>query len=129
MMYCTLYNLANKKNGKWFCATSIISNIDNNPNCIIDELYERKPKTECKVKIAKISELIWKTLALENSWLFVAPYNVTIAIICKDSRNEVELSNVGIIKISPMCYIKTKRNTLRPTISQEKTVYSTSFLQ
>lgn len=97
----------------YLCTPTVVSSIENNHNCIIDELYHRTDKSNCLSHQIKIKGIVWKQLYMVNTWLFIANQPTRAAIICNSIREDVILNNTGIIKISPVCIIETKRNTLQ----------------
>ncbi|XP_055715096.1 uncharacterized protein LOC129809879 [Phlebotomus papatasi] len=102
--------------GKYYCRLSLLHNMDQNPNCVIDEIYHRHPKTKCEMIAVRLEGTLWKRLAMENTWLFIASQPTSVAVICKGHREEKLLKNAGILRIKEGCVIKTKRQTLHSTI-------------
>lgn len=98
----------------YLCSPTVVSSIENNPNCVIDELYERHEKSSCTLHHLKITSLVWKELYMVNTWLYITNEPTRAAVICNNIREDVILTNTGIIQVSPECTIETKRNTLHP---------------
>ncbi|XP_055700017.1 uncharacterized protein LOC129799815 [Phlebotomus papatasi] len=102
--------------GEYYCTLSLLHNMDQNPNCVIDEIYHRHPKTKCEMIAVRLEGTLWKRLAMENTWLFIASQPTSVAVICMGHREEKLLKNAGILRIKEGCVIKTKRQTLHSTI-------------
>lgn len=109
----------------YLCTPTIVSNIQNNPNCIIEELYHLTDKPRCRTTQLTITTMVWKELQMVNTWLFVASKPTRAAIICNSIREDVLLNNTGIIQISPVCVIETKQHTLQSKTFQTIPVLAT----
>lgn len=107
-------------NKTYVCSPLVIRNIDNNPNCIIDEIYERREQSTCPIRKNALNTTIWKQLDTPNHWMFIAPRPFKIAVICDGKREDVTLKETGIIGIEQTCIIKTKKTML--TSKQTNTV-------
>lgn len=59
---------------------------------------------ECDVRIMRIHNTVWYQLKTTNSWLYTAPRNETLHILCKDNKpRQTQLFSTGLIKLSADC--------------------------
>ncbi|KAL1488666.1 hypothetical protein ABEB36_014466 [Hypothenemus hampei] len=92
-----------------------VKSIENHPNCIIDELYQRTEYSNCPLTERKLNAMTWIQLYTRNTWLMVSPTDKTrIAIICNGIREDVKLNQTGIVTLSQNCLIKTKTAVITP---------------
>lgn len=91
------------------CSPPLIRNIENSPNCILDEIYQRTEHSSCPVKRVKIKAMQWIQLYTKNSWIFVSPDSSKVAITCNGNREDLVLNKTGIISISSNCIISTNK--------------------
>ena len=59
---------------------------------------------ECDVRVMKIHNTAWYQLKTTNSWLYTAPRNETLHILCKDNKlRQTQLFFIGLIRLSAEC--------------------------
>lgn len=59
---------------------------------------------ECDVRVMKIHNTVWYQLKTTNSWIYTAPRNETLHILCKDNKpRQTQLFSTGLIKLSADC--------------------------
>ena len=59
---------------------------------------------ECDVWVMKIHNTVWYQLKTTNSWLYTAPRNETLHILCKDNKlRQTQLFFTGLIRLSAEC--------------------------
>lgn len=60
--------------------------------------------SECDIRLMKIHNTVWYQLQSVNSWLYTAPREETLHILCKDDKaRQTQLVSTGLIKLSPDC--------------------------
>jgi hypothetical protein len=98
---------------KYACSPSAVYNIETREHCIIDALFQRKEQHVCPMKEFKIKKMLWKKLAMKNTWLAIANEPTNGAITCNGIREDINFDGIMIIKIKDACIITTKRVSLR----------------
>lgn len=59
---------------------------------------------ECDIRVTRIHNTVWYQLKTTNSWLYTAPRNETLHILCKDNKpRQTKLFSTGIISLSSDC--------------------------
>ncbi|XP_067204288.1 uncharacterized protein [Linepithema humile] len=59
---------------------------------------------ECDIRVMKIHNTVWYQLQSANSWLYTAPREETLHILCKDDKpRQTQLLLTGLVKLSPEC--------------------------
>ncbi|XP_045477909.1 uncharacterized protein LOC123683056 [Harmonia axyridis] len=104
---------------------SIIRDMENDPNCIIDEIYNRTDKPTCRKTNIQVSDIKWKELRKENTWLFVTNNSRRIAVICNGKREDTTLNGTGVIHSTSGCTIQTKKSTLQAHTRDETSIITT----
>jgi hypothetical protein len=99
------------------CSPTAIRNMDTQPNCILEEIYERSKNSTCPVVARTIQTAQWSKMGTPNLWLVITPVTIHISIICDGNRSERVLERVTFLKLSPKCIAQTKNITLLPTSS------------
>lgn len=97
------------------CYPVAVKNMQLNKNCIVEQLFrtENYTHTQCTSKTYKIStDVVWKQLYMQNTWLFITTKSVAISIVCDGQRKEITIQDVGVLHISENCVIKTLNNIL-----------------
>ncbi|KAL1510074.1 hypothetical protein ABEB36_004729 [Hypothenemus hampei] len=103
-----------------------VRSIENSPNCIIDELYQRTENSNCPITERKLNSIIWIQLYTRNTWLVIAPTNNTrIAIICNGILEDVKLNQTGIVTMSQNCLVKTRTAVITPRRTESVPVQMT----
>lgn len=79
---------------------------------------------ECDVRIMRVYNTVWYQLKTTNSWLYTAPRNETLHILCEDNKpRQTQLFSTGLIKLSADCDAISDNALLRSqTISAINTV-------
>lgn len=106
----------------YVCSPAIIRNIENSPNCIIDEIYGRSENNSCQIREGKLNYIQWKQLYTSNSWLLIVPQNL------RGIRTDITLNKTGIVTISQSCVCYSHKLLLVlllpfSYIIEKKTVY------
>ena len=104
-------------NGIFLCSPAAVFNLENHPNCILDTLYQRPDSAPCPQHTIHVKLLIWKQLMMTNTWLFIASKPTTAALMCNQTREDISLTDIGIIQITQDCILKTKRSILKPQMN------------
>jgi len=112
----------------YICSPPMVESIQRNPNCVIDELFNRNPKKECGVNIYSINQTIWQPLQMINTWICIVSTPTTIAVICSGVREESVINVTSIIKISSDCSIHTQERIIQSQIISSGQVIS-SFVK
>ena len=102
-------------NTEFVCYPVVVKNMQLNKNCIVDQLFRTKSytQTQCTSEIYKMStDIVWKQLFMQNTWLFVTTKPVAISIVCDGQRQEITIHDVGVLHIAENCVIKTLKNIL-----------------
>lgn len=107
---------------QYICSPTTVRSIENSPNCVIDEIYQRSEHTSCDIMVNKIHSIIWKQLYTVNSWMFITNKKIKVALTCNGIREDVQLNMTGIIQTSPDCIISTRQNILTPRRNDHVTV-------
>ncbi|KYM93376.1 hypothetical protein ALC62_16023, partial [Cyphomyrmex costatus] len=59
---------------------------------------------ECDVRVMRIHNTVWYQLKTTNSWLYTAPRNETLHILCNDDKpRSTQLYSTGLIRLSADC--------------------------
>ena len=109
-----LRNCWQREDHNYLCNPTSVQNIENSPNCIVDEIYQRTDDTSCKIVKYKITSIIWKQLYMPNTWMFITNNPNRIALTCNGIREDITINNTGILQVSQDCIIKTRQNILAP---------------
>ncbi|XP_031359034.1 uncharacterized protein LOC116182632 [Photinus pyralis] len=117
----------NKHN--FICAPTMVKKIEENKNCIIDEVYNRTEINQCNIQQHEIQGLIWKQLYATNTWMFITNQSTRIAISCSGERQEITINATGIIRISQDCLLKTKKSILNPKRDKKLSVLGSYIKQ
>lgn len=114
---------------KHFFITSptVVHSIEHNPNCIIDQIYDRADKYHCPVQKITTTSIKWKQLSKQNTWMFITNKQTRFAVTCNGRREEVKVNQTGIISLTQDCSITTGQNILNPTVSADIPVLSTAI--
>ncbi|KAK9876344.1 hypothetical protein WA026_012653 [Henosepilachna vigintioctopunctata] len=117
------------KNHTYLCSPTVVKNIETNPNCIIDQIFNRVDRAHCTIKEILWRSTRWKQLYLTNTWLYSTFQPKRISVICNGQRKEVIIKDSGVIKLSENCVLKTNNFFLiflTPKITSSVTVTSTA---
>ncbi|XP_031342802.1 uncharacterized protein LOC116170471 [Photinus pyralis] len=117
----------NKHN--FICAPTMVKKIEENKNCIIDEVYNRTEINQCNIQQHEIQGLIWKQLYATNTWMFITNQSTRIAISCSGERQEITINATGIIRMSQDCLLKTKKSILNPKRDKKLSVLGSYIKQ
>ena len=109
----------------YICSAPVINNLDSHPSCVIDELYNRKPKLPCQMMKMTLQGVLWKKLLMDNSWLFFANESSSVAVICNGNREDITINRIGIIKLKEGCHMETKSFIINNFIHQEMLIKAT----
>ncbi|KAH9633480.1 hypothetical protein HF086_016473 [Spodoptera exigua] len=102
-----------QRHEQFLCFPGVVKNMQLNENCIVDQLFKNQTNTKCPTHIFEMSSnIIWKQLCMQNSWLFITKTSSTISIVCDSKREEITIQDVGVIKIADNCIIKSVNNRL-----------------
>jgi Pao retrotransposon peptidase/Family of unknown function (DUF5641)/Integrase zinc binding domain len=97
----------------YLCAPAAVYNIEDHENCIIDAVFQRKDEHTCPQKEFTVENLLWKRLAMQNTWMVVANKSTNGAITCNGVRKDIKIKDTLLIKINDECTIRTKGTMLR----------------
>jgi Baculovirus F protein len=97
----------------YLCAPAAVYNIEEHENCIIDALFQRKDDHSCPQREFSVENLLWKKLAMQNTWLVIANKSTNGAITCNGIRKDIRLKDTVLIKINDECTLRTKGTMLR----------------
>ncbi|XP_050303261.1 uncharacterized protein LOC126741032 [Anthonomus grandis grandis] len=100
------------RSSHYLCSPTTVRNIDASPNCVIDEIYQRHQGNSCNITKHNLHTTIWKQLFTPNTWMFISPNPISIAITCNGIREEMVLNTTGIIQLTEACILKTKQNNI-----------------
>ena len=106
---------------------TIVRNIEHNPSCTIDYLYDRKHTSKCSIVKRPLGAIVWKQLYMANTWLFITKEETLIAITCQGHRQEIQLKASGILQVDGGCTIRTGQNIINPVIQTRIPVLSTAI--
>ncbi|KAL1487802.1 hypothetical protein ABEB36_015557 [Hypothenemus hampei] len=98
----------------YVCSPLQIKNMENNPHCGLNEIYQKGDSTACPVSRRNFNTPIWQQLYTTNTWLFISPNRTRIAIKCNGRREEMMLNKTGMITVSSGCIIITKQTMIAP---------------
>ncbi|XP_031346826.1 uncharacterized protein LOC116173472 [Photinus pyralis] len=110
---------------KFVCAPTVVKKIEENPNCIINEMYNRTEKNQCSIQQHHFQDIVWKQLYMTNTWMFVTAQPTRVAVTCNNKRQDVVLNATGILKVSQDCLVQTRRNILNPKRDFDTSVLGT----
>ncbi|KYN27540.1 hypothetical protein ALC57_03068 [Trachymyrmex cornetzi] len=105
------YNLketrCNRQNNVMICRqTDLLYQVSAIYNCESELLKSARLENilkECDVRIMRI-HTVWYQLKTTNSWLYTAPRNETLHILCKDNKpRRTLLYSTGLIRLSADC--------------------------
>ncbi|KAL1516406.1 hypothetical protein ABEB36_000324 [Hypothenemus hampei] len=106
------------QNHLYICSPLQIKNMETNPHCGLNEIYQKVDSTICPVSRRKFNTVIWQQLYTTNTWLFISPNKSRIAITYNGIREEATINRTGIITTSSNCIISTKPITLAPRYTE-----------
>ncbi|KAH9630796.1 hypothetical protein HF086_001024 [Spodoptera exigua] len=99
-----------QRHEQFLCFPGVVKNMQLNENCIVDQLFKNQTNTKCPTHIFEMSSnIIWKQLCMQNSWLFITKTSSTISIVCDSKREEITIQDVGD------SYVYENRNTSTST--------------
>lgn len=59
---------------------------------------------ECDVRITKFRTTVWHQLKTSNSWLYTAPREETLHVLCPDGKQrQTQLNATGLVTLAPEC--------------------------
>ncbi|KAL3279626.1 hypothetical protein HHI36_017131 [Cryptolaemus montrouzieri] len=106
---------------------TIIKSMDNNPNCIIDQIYRKIDEPVCRNTLYTVKTIAWKKLHEPNTRPFIANVPSRAAIIYEGRQQENTSNNTGILLVAPHCITKTKLNTLQSKATKTFSVIGTHY--
>jgi len=115
--------MANK--GTHICNPGIIKSMENEPNCVIDKIYNRTEETNCKLSGRRIQQMKWLELHKPNTWLVIPNQPIKASIVCSGIRKEITINETGTISIPPRCLIQTKQEIIRAKVFSEISMITT----
>ncbi|XP_067207020.1 uncharacterized protein [Linepithema humile] len=81
-----------------------VSSVHNCESELLKSAKLEKVLKECDVRLLKIHHTGWYQLQSVNSWLYTAPHEETLQIVCKDNKpRQTQLFSTGIIQLSSDC--------------------------
>lgn len=87
--------------------TDLLYQISAVHNCESELLKSARLETvlkECDIRLMKIHNTVWIQLRSTNSWIYTAPREEILHILCKDDKpRQTQLLSTGIIKLSSEC--------------------------
>lgn len=97
-----------KINNIMFCKqTDLLYQVSATHNCESELLKSARLDNilkECDVRIMRIYNTVWYQLKSTNSWLYTAPRNETLHVLCNDNKpRQTLLFSTGLIKLSSDC--------------------------
>lgn len=116
-----LHNAIQIEDNKYLCAPKTIKKMEEDPSCVIDNIYAQTANNTCEIEKDDITSIIWKELYTENAWMFITNKATTVSVVCDGNRDDVSINNSGILEIPQNCYIQTRRNVLTP--KQENVIH------
>ncbi|KAK9877790.1 hypothetical protein WA026_019470 [Henosepilachna vigintioctopunctata] len=114
------------KNHTYLCSHTVVKNIETNPNCIIDQIFNREDRAHCTIREIPWGSTRWKQFYLTNTWLYSTFQPKRVFVICNGQRKEVIIKDSGVIKLSQNCVLKTNNIFFTPKITSSVTVTSTA---
>jgi hypothetical protein len=82
----------------YLCAPAAVYNSEDHENCIIDAVFQRKDEHTCPKKEFTVENLLWKRLAIQNTWMVIANKSTNEAITCNGVTKDI-LSNQKGLKV------------------------------
>jgi hypothetical protein len=87
--------------------TDLLYQISSTHNCESELLKSARLENilkECDIRLMKIHNTVWHQLQSVNSWIYTAPHEETLHILCKDDKpRQTQLTTTGLIKLSSEC--------------------------
>jgi hypothetical protein len=97
-----------KINNAMICRqTDLLYQISTIHNCESELLQSARLENvwkECDIRVVKIHNTVWYQLQSANTWLYTAPREETLHILCQDDKpRQTQLVLTGLIKLSSEC--------------------------
>ena len=110
----------------YVCTPKMIFNLSM-PNCALIGIVQNS-QNDCTYSILMPYKLIFKQLLTQNAWIFTAPRNATVQIICIEIRQKITIEGTGILQIGKNCHLQVNNTKILGNDIQEIKIIN-SFTQ
>ena len=100
--------------------TPIFSRIKNR-YCEVELLSKQAMNiNDCDLRVINLQNEIWEKLHHFNTWVYIAPNDTELRIICPNETLEIPINNTGMLTLNSDCWAATPSVQLFPSPTQFK---------
>lgn len=106
----------------------LIKNLTTAEDCIATSFFKRTGvDSDCRVSRIQLRHQIWIQLADPNRWIYTVPNRTTVDVTYGlGNKRSIELSGVGMLQLTRMCYVRSQDIVLQYTPQLRGTMDSNS---